>query len=210
MKPPNPPVPAVCASEATGAAVGLRSWLTGMRPVAGAIAACSVLLLGCSLFGLGPGDFGARRGVAMPAPVRVHGSAIAGRAGARERGDIVVARDVARDTRALPPTAGAAATRDVRHHRNGRGVRTRTGRSSATPAPTSSTASTPSPATSVRDETTQTAASQSEPTLDVGTNLPTPLDEVPVPTVTTPPLPVTVPTLLVPDPPVQTATVGLP
>jgi hypothetical protein len=60
---------------ALGAKIALpREWLTGVRPVAGAVGACSLMLLACSWFALRPGGVDAGRDVGSPAPVRIDDS----------------------------------------------------------------------------------------------------------------------------------------
>src|SRR5947208_13273470 len=51
-----------------------REWLTGARPVAGAVGACSLMLLACSWFALRPGGVVAGRDVGSPAPVQIDDS----------------------------------------------------------------------------------------------------------------------------------------
>src|SRR5213078_1927868 len=51
-----------------------REWLTGMRPVAGAVGACSLMLLGCSWFAFRPGGVDAGSDLGSPAPVRIDDS----------------------------------------------------------------------------------------------------------------------------------------
>ena len=56
-------------------AVGLRVWVSDARPVLGAIAACSLMLLACSWFALSSGALGPRHDVGQPSPVRIDGTA---------------------------------------------------------------------------------------------------------------------------------------
>jgi hypothetical protein len=51
--------------------VGLREWALGTRPVVGAIAASSLMLLACSWFAFNAGVFSPSRDVGGPAPVRI-------------------------------------------------------------------------------------------------------------------------------------------
>lgn len=89
-----------------------REWLTGMRPVAGAVGACSLMLLACSWFAFRPGSLDAGRDVGSPAPVRIddgnpeaahstHSQAL--QASTRHRGSITPRR-----------SSPAAVTRDIR------------------------------------------------------------------------------------------------
>jgi hypothetical protein len=51
--------------------VGLREWALGTRPVVGAIAASSLMLLACSWFAFNSGVFSPSHDVGGPAPVRI-------------------------------------------------------------------------------------------------------------------------------------------
>jgi hypothetical protein len=179
----------------------LYPWLTGTRPVAGAVGACSLMLLACSWFaiapdrvGSGPDDVGSRT------PVRIDDSPDAGRvAPARtaptHRSDVSVRRSsAAQSTPRRLVTQGARPT--------------------PTTSPATTAEAAPSSAPS-RDATTpagSTPAPQSAPVTPPA--LPTPLDElpnvsVPLPPVSLPQLP-QVPSAPLPDLATTTTPLGLP
>ena len=156
-------------------AIGLRDWLAGVRPVAGATAASALLLAVCSWFALDAGGFARSHDVGQPRPVRLQKShawstnSVAYRRphAVRARGDVgrVAAprrHDVVNTLRRVPrPTSHPGRPRP----------------NSRTPAPQ------PTHATS-------TPASQPSAPRPSTTNLPAPLDEVPN-AVTVPSTPVT-------------------
>jgi hypothetical protein len=191
-------------------AVGLWEWVSGARPVVGAIATSSLMLLACSWFVFSSGVLGAGRDVGSPDPVRIDGTTpqvvggqAAKRPGAHRRVDVGARRLPARSRASTPgvrqrsefgPEAGAPAA---------------TG-----PAPASIPAPTPSPSrTTAPGEAKAPVTSPTPPPVvpdDVTSNLPAPLDDLP--TVSVPPVtpPVTVPDLHVPVVPTVTTSLGLP
>jgi hypothetical protein len=187
-------------------AIGLREWASGARPVVGAIAASSVMLLACSWFAFSSGVLGAGRDVGRPDPVRIGGttpqfvggpSEPAGQPAAPGRVDVGGRQ---------PTRAGVApSTPEVR----------RTSESGPEPgaaaatAPASTRTPTPSRATAPSDAPALPAPPPVVPD-DVTSNLPAPLDDLPaapLPPVT-PPVPV--PDLSVPALSTVTTILGVP
>jgi hypothetical protein len=183
--------------------VGFREYVTGARPIAGAIGACGLMLVACSLFVLRPSDLGAGTDVGTPGPVRID------------------------DTQAQPKTRPAPSHPSRARHV---GALTRTTvapihvqlgpshRSSpARPGPqtTPARASTPTPAT----EAPAATASAPTPTATTPTETPPPTPPQPVvqvppvslPPVSVPPVSVPqVPSVTVPDLSKTASTLGLP
>jgi hypothetical protein len=176
----------------------LRDWLAGSRPVAGALGACSLMLLACSWFVLGPGALGKSSDVGTPAPVRIgdvtsrHPSPGAGHSRPEVRAVATKPRlgsRVAKAPRGTAPTPVPASTPQAH--------------SQAPVAP--SPPATPPPASN-------TSTPQSAPVLPAVTTptLPAPVGELPkvdvppvtiqVPSVSVPVLPVTVPAVTVTTP----------
>jgi hypothetical protein len=176
-------------------AVGVREWISGARPVVGAIAASALMLLACSWFALSSGALGLRRDVGRPAPVRIGGTT------------------PQRFGNAASPAPSAVLPRHVngaarRQHRNGAAPATRHTRQSesgpqpdapATPAPGSSPAT---PAASHAGPKSPAGPTQPPvtPSPPPEVNLPAPLDNPP-----SIPLPPIAPPLSVPDVPLPAA-----
>jgi hypothetical protein len=86
-----------------------REWLTGVRPVAGAVGACSLMLLACSWFAFRPASVDAGSDVGSPPPVRIDdGNREGVPASTRRRARVVLWSITARRP---SPAAGA---RDIR------------------------------------------------------------------------------------------------
>jgi hypothetical protein len=192
--------------------VGLREWLAGIRPVAGAAAASGLLLAVCSWFAHEAVGFGRSHDVGRPSPVRLQANPSQATRPARRTPTRAV------HTRA---TVGRATTTVRRHDRAPVVGAEPTGTAPTLQPGHADTAPTAQP-------THLTPTPQSAPPTTT-TNLPAPVDEVPgtvtIPstptTVTVPPTPVT-PGVTVPVPqtpsvpapapvvPTVTATLGLP
>ena len=194
-------------------AVGLREWASGARPVVGALAASSLMLLACSWFAFSSGVIGAGRDVGRPDPVRIGGTTPQLVGGPlRPAAQPAVHGRVDVGARRSSPTGAAASTPDVRQTSESGpepGAPAATG-----PGPASTRAATPSvspasPATASSDATASPAPPPLVPE-DVTSNLPAPLDDlpsVPLPPVTPP---VTVPDLSIPTVPTVTTILGVP
>jgi hypothetical protein len=70
MKPEAPVNHLARGAKLATAPPSTRARLTGARPVAGAVGACSLMLLACSWFAFGPGRVEAGRELGSPRPVR--------------------------------------------------------------------------------------------------------------------------------------------
>lgn len=187
-----------------------REWLTGIRPVAGAVGACSLMLLACSWFAFRPGSVDAGSDVGSPAPVRIDDGSRAAPRGTQARAVPASTRHrtpvVSRSIKARRSSSGAAA----------RDIRTSTGRPQRSPLPTApAKAAPPSPApgTPAAPAGATTPASSTPPAPPEGLpNVPLPpvsLPPVSVPPVSLPPVP-QVPSVQVPDLPTTTTPLGLP
>jgi hypothetical protein len=187
-------------------AIGLREWLSGVRPVAGAIAASSLMLLACSWFAFSSGLLGPRHDVGKVDPVRIDGVAplravTSSTASASAAGH---ARPEVGTPRAHHRGAAAATPEIQQSAEAGPQLVT-----SAAPGPVPAGAKFPSaaPAAPTAAATTPVAP----PVVpDVTSTLPPPLDELP--NVTMPPItaPVAVPSLSVPPVLSVTTSVGTP
>jgi hypothetical protein len=168
--------------------LGVRDWLAGARPVAGAATASCLLLVVCSLFAVNAGGLGHRRDVGQPTPVRLQTNATdAGRPAARTPSTV--------HARANP---GAATTRPKHHV-------ARTARDDSV-APSDVHAAVPD-TTQAPPTAKPTPSSGPTPT---GTTPPPSTPELPTVTVT-PPTSVLPPvTVTVPPAPVQLPPVGVP
>lgn len=193
-------------------ALGLSEWLAAARPVIGAIAASSLMLLACSWFAFGSGVLGSGRDVGRPDPVRIGTtpqlvggpSGTAAQPGAHGRVDV--------GNRQPSRSGAAASTREVRQT-------SESGPEPVAPAATGpGPASTRAPAPSLSPASPATAQSESSaspaPTPvvpdDVTSSLPAALDHlpsVPLPPVTSP---VTVPDLSAPAASTATTILGVP
>jgi hypothetical protein len=188
-------------------ALGLREWVSGARPVVGAIAASSLMLLACSRFVFSSGVLGAGREVGSPDPVRIDGTTplvvggpAAKRPGAHRRVDVSARR----------PARSRASTPGVRQRSE---FGPEPGAPAAIgPAPASIPAPTPSASRTTAPGDAPVTYRTPPPVVpdDVTSNLPAPLDDLP--TVSVPPVtpPVTVPDLHVPVVPTVTTSLGLP
>jgi hypothetical protein len=169
-------------------AIRLREWASGARPVVGAIAASSLMLLACSWFAFSSGVLGTGRDVGRPDPVRIGGttpqfvggpSEPAAQAAAPGRVDVVGRQ---------PTRAGVAASTPEVRQTSESGPEP--GAAAAT-APVSTRTPTPSRATAPSDAPASAGPPPVVPE-NVTSNLPAPLDDlpaVPLPPVT-PPVPV--------------------
>jgi hypothetical protein len=181
-----------------------REWLTGIRPVAGAIGACSLMLLACSWFAFRPGSVDARSDVGSPAPVRIDDGSRAAPRGTQLRAVRASKRHrtpvVSRSITPRPPSPGAAA-RDVRPS-SGRPQRSPLPPAPAKPAPPSPTPGSPA------------APAATPPTLPAPPAPAEGLPTVPLPPVSLPPVPLPqapqLPGVQVPDLPTTTTPLGLP
>ena len=187
-------------------AIGLRECASGARPVVGAIAASSLMLLACSWFAFSSGVLGAGRDVGRPDPVRIGvttpqfvggPSEPAAQPAAHGRVDVGGRR---------PTRAGVAASKpEVRQT------------SESGPEPGAAAATAPaSTRTPTQSRATAPSAAPVSPTTaplvpdDVTSNLPAPLDDLPTVPVSpvTPPVPV--PDLSVPALSTVTTILGVP
>jgi hypothetical protein len=174
----------------------LHDWLSGTRPVAGAVGACGLMLLACSWFVLAPGRVGETNDVGSPPAVHIQQSHDAGRTGPRRTVPPGPQRDVgshrAVTQRQDPPRVLSTGTR------NGK---------SATPAATP-----PSPASAPVGATQpHVGAPAPTPQPMPAVALPGPVGEppagsLPLPHVSVPQLP----TVTVPDLGTTTTPLGLP
>jgi hypothetical protein len=185
-------------------AVGVREWISGARPVVGAIAASALMLLACSWFALSSGALGLRRDVGRPAPVRIGGTTPQRVGNAASPAPSAV----------RPGHANGAARRQ---HRNGAAPATRHTRQSASgPQPGASATrvpgSSPAPSASHVARTSPAVPTQPPvaPSPPVEVNLPAPLDNPP--SVPLPPIapPVSVPDLPIPAVSAVTTILGVP
>jgi len=184
-------------------AIGLRGWVSGARPVLGAIAACSLMLLACSWFALSSGALGPRDDVGRPSPVRIDGPASPDR-GIPARPASSAARPARVDVGARPAQHGgaAAAAPELRQS-------SEAGPEPVTPStrgPVSAGAEAPSP----RAAAPPTAAVASPVPPVAPPSLPAPVDDLPnvsVPPVT---LPDAIQDLSVPAVPAVTSIFGAP
>lgn len=186
--------------------VGMRDWLAGARPVAGAVAASGLMLLACSWFFIGAGRPGGRHDVGQPSPVRLQENP------AQRTGPASPIRTRKTHTR----VDAARATTAPQQHKAGPLVGDAGTPSASTPAPQAGRPDSPAPQPTRATSTPAT----SQPSATTTTNLPAPLDELPT-SVTVPSTPVT-PGVTVPlpqTPPVPppsdvvtnaTSTLGLP
>lgn len=185
--------------------VAVREWLTGIRPVAGALGACGLMLLACSWFAFNPGGVDVGQNADAPTAVRINDALN------ETLGESHALRESVRMTPTQRTSVGRA------HFRQAPAKATST-RTSATEGPRSPDAS-PAPATQTATphaatQPTTPSSPATTPTDDPGVTittptLPPPLDGVP--TVTTPTVPVPqVPSLPTPDLPTITTKLGLP
>lgn len=193
----------------TAPKLGTREYLSGARPIAGAVAACGLLLLACSWFAMAEGRMAPTRDVGKADPVRIDGtpSAVTGVNGeaAARTGHQGITAAVARSLR------GAAGSSARRSH----AVRIGSGRAEQSPAELPSPLA-PRAQTHVEAAVVPRSSPPSPPpaaTVETPA-LPAPLDELPDVTV---PVPVPVPSVpvkpSVPDTPAVpdlTPSVGLP
>ena len=183
--------------------VAVREWLTGVRPVAGALGACGLMLLACSWFAFNPGGIDVGQNADAPTAVRINDAL----------------NESVGESHALRGSASATSTRPAvsrpAHSRHAPATATST--RTATKGGPRSTDASPVPATQSSHGSAQ-AATQSSPATspldDPGVTITTPTLPAPldgVPTVTTPTVPVPqVPSLPVPDLPTITTKLGLP
>jgi hypothetical protein len=190
-------------------AVGLREWVLGARPVVGAIAASSLMVLACSWFAFSSGVLGRRHDVGGADPVRIGGTTpqlVGGPTRAAARPGVHGRVDVGARKRSRP----AAASAEVRQRTESGpepGVSAATGPGLAsTGAPTAAVSHT-TPAAAPSDASTSPAPPSVVPD-DVTSNLPAPLDDLP--SVPLPPPPATVPDLSVPAVPAVPTSIGVP
>lgn len=174
--------------------VGLKDWLTGARPVAGAIGACSLMLLACSWFVFGTEHTGPGGDVGAPTPVRI---------------DDTAPRDVGARTRAVPAAPAPKRAHAVQARLAPSVPRTPPAGPSVRP---SQTRSAEPPATPVASPPAAPTSAAAPAQVQAPTPaLPAPLDSPP--TVTVPSISVSVPQVPgVPLPPVTVTTppLGLP
>jgi hypothetical protein len=183
-------------------APALYLWLTGTRPVVGAVSACSLMLLGCSWFafppdpvGSGPDDMGSRAPVRIDSAPQDAGRAAPALSVPMHRPDVSVRR-----------STGAQSTL--------RRLVTPSARTSPRTAPATTAEAAP-PSAPSRGATKPAAPAPAPPSAPVTPpTLPAPLDEVPnvsvpLPSVTVPQLP-QVPSVPVPDLATPTTPLGLP
>jgi hypothetical protein len=187
-------------------AIGLREWASGARPVVGAIAASSLMLLACSWFAFSSGVLGAGRDGGRPDPVRIGGTTPQFVSGPSEPAAQPAAPGRVDVGGRQPTRAGvAASTPEVRQ----------TSESGPDPGAAAATApaSTRTPTPSRATAPSNAPASAAPPPLvpeNVASNLPGPLDDLPaapLPPVT-PPVPV--PDLSVPALSTVTTILGVP
>jgi hypothetical protein len=188
-------------------AIGLRDWVSGARPVVGAIAASSVMLLACSWFAFSSGVLGAGRDVGRSDPVRIGGTTPQFVGGPSEPPAQPAAPGRRVDVGRRQPTraAVAASTPEVRQTSESG---PEPGAAAAT-VPASTRTPTPSRATAPSDAPASAAPPPVVPE-DVTPNLPGPLDDLPAAPLApvTPPVPV--PDLSVPDLSTVTTILGVP
>jgi hypothetical protein len=172
-----------------------REWLTGMRPVAGAVGACSLMLLACSWFAFRPGSVDAGRDVGSPAPVRIDDSNREATRGAQPQAVSASTRHRAPDVRgSITPqrSSPGAVARDLRPS---------TGRPQRSPLPAApAEAAAPSSAP-------PSPAAAPVATPPAAPSLPAPLDGVP--SVSLPQVP-ELPSVQLPDLGTTTTPLGLP
>jgi len=185
--------------------VAVREWLTGIRPVAGALGACGLMLLACSWFAFNPGGVDVGQNADAPTAVRINDSL----------NESVGESHALRESTSTASTRPAVIRRAHSRHAPAQATSTRT---AVTEGPRSTDAS-PAPATQApASHASSQSATQSSPATsppdDPGVTvttptLPPPLDGVP--TVTTPTAPVPqVPSVPIPDLPTITTKLGLP
>jgi hypothetical protein len=196
---PNPPRSSRPDGAALLPALTLRDWLTGTRPVVGAIGACSLMLLACSWFVLGPRELGKSSDVGTPAPVRI----AALKSEPSPRGQRTHTEGHAIPTKPRRTSAGVRSPRRAVPRPVTESAPQ--SHSAAPTAPSPPAAPTPKPASS-------SSTSPPAPVVPAVTTpaLPAPLDDVPevnvppvtvqVPPVSVPVLPVTVPAVTVTTP----------
>ena len=187
-------------------AIGLRECASGTRPVVGAIAASSLMLLACSWFAFSSGVLGAGRDVGRPDPVRIGGTTPQFVGGPSEPAAQPAAPGRVDVGGRQPTRAGVAASTPEVRQTSESGPEP--GAAAAT-APASTRTPTPSRATAPSDAPALPAPPPVVPD-DVTSNLPAPLDDlpaVPLPAVT-PPVPV--PDLSVPALSTVTTILGVP
>lgn len=187
-------------------AIGPREWASGARPVVGAIAASSLMLLACSWFAFSSGVLGSGRDVGRPDPVRIGGTTPQFVGGPSEPAAQPAAPGRVDVAGRQPTRAGVAApTPDLRQTSESG---PEPGAAAAT-APASTRTPPPSRATAPSDAPASAAPPPVVPE-NVTSNLPAPLDDlpaVPLPPVT-PPVPV--PDLSVPALSTVTTILGVP
>jgi len=187
-------------------AIGLRECASGARPVVGAIAASSLMLLACSWFAFSSGVLGAGRDVGRPDPVRIGGTTPQFVGGPSEPAAQPAAPGRVDVGGRQPTRSGVAASTPEVRQTSESGPEP--GAAAAT-APASTRTPTPSRATAPSDAPALPAPPPVVPD-DVTSNLPAPLDDlpaVPLPAVT-PPVPV--PDLSVPALSTVTTILGVP
>lgn len=187
--------------------LALRGWLTGMRPVVGALGASGLMLLACSWFVFNPGAVDVGRDADMPSAVRINGGvneavgeshALRPSAATTSTSRIGTGTTRARHARVTPPERTSAV--------DGRGPGSDP---SSAPRPQAGAASAPTqPSAPSAAPTTSTPDDSGGVTVTTPT-LPPPLDGAP--TVTTPTVPVPqLPSVPPPDLPTTPPKLGLP
>lgn len=178
----------------------LYPWLTGTRPVAGAVGACSLMLLACSWFaiapdrvGSGPHDVGSRTPVWIGDSPQDAGRVAPARTAPAHRSDVSVRRSSGAQTKPRRLVTPGARTTPT-----------------TSPATTAEAAPPSAPSRDATKPAGSAPAPQSEPITPP--TLPAPLDElsnvsVPLPAVT---LPQQVPSVPLPDLATTTTPLGLP
>jgi hypothetical protein len=188
-----------------------REWLTGARPVAGAVGACSLMLLACSWFALRPGGVDAGRDVGSPAPVQIDDSF-------RQSASTAHAHPVSASTaRRGEPKRSSRGRRQLPHRANANEDKPSTGVAPQEPLPAAPVqAAAPSPAqpSAAPSHVSPPAAAPTPPAVVPPVSLP-PVPSVPVQApsvpVEAPSLPVHVPSVPVPAlATTTTTTLGLP
>ena len=186
-------------------AVGPKEWLSSTRPVVGAIAASSLMLLACSWFALNSDALGPRHDVGAPDPVRIEGVAPQ-RVGTPATPAAPSGRRAPADVSARRTARGGAAAATPEIRRSSEPGPASVPRAGTGPLPSSSKL----PSTSSAAATSAPAAPTLPPVVpDVTSTLPAPPE---VPSVTLPPItaPVTVPSLSVPAVSTVVTIVGVP
>jgi hypothetical protein len=181
----------------------LYPWLTGTRPVAGAVGACSLMLLACSWFAIAPDRVGSDPDVGSRTPVRIGDSP-------QDAGRVAPARTVPAHRSDVSARRSSAAQTTPRRLITPGARTTRATTAEATPpsAPSRDATKPAGSAPAPQSAPARQSAPITPPTL------PGPLDElpnvsVPVPPVTLPQLP-QVPSVALPDPATTATPLGLP